>query len=223
MHTILDSKNLPRAATAVVLGLLVLSFGLDMRRNPHHYEDRWSEDVCRSYGLTLIGLSFLGVAGYLIHLSTKDEEENEIPERTPILVQEVSQPKGLSEEDPSLLHGETPLSPTRIPYLLGVTGGVPAKVEIPVGTFVIGRSPNCDLVLSSQLVSRKHARIDWNARVLKLSDLGSSNTTRVNDDEVKGERILEDGDVIQVVDYQMEVSFSSPSSLEATLLRPKDV
>ncbi|MCA9446792.1 MAG: FHA domain-containing protein, partial [Candidatus Omnitrophica bacterium] len=66
------------------------------------------------------------------------------------------------------------------------------------------------------------ARLDWDGRVLKLTDLGSSNSTQVNDEDVKGERILQDGDIIQVVDYQMEVSLATPESLEATIIRPKD-
>lgn len=217
-----DPKKLPRAGIALIVGLLVLSFGFDMRQNPAHYEDRWAEDVARSYGTTLIGLSILCVAGYLYRLFASDETEEEEIERTPILIPDL--PGG----DPPLPRKvDQPLAPLapahrRIPHLVGITGGVPPRVEISVGEFTIGRSPDCDMVLSSQLVSRKHARIEWNGAVLKLSDLGSSNATQVNDEKVSGERILQDGDIIQIVDYQMEVSLSLPPSQDATLIRPKE-
>ena len=213
----------PRVGIAIVLGLFVLSVGLDMHQNPDHYENRWAADVTQSYGMTLMGLAVLGVAGYLYRLVNQDEtEEDEIEERTPVLVDEVSEPKGVKVFDRSQPLSPGGAKPSRVAFLVGVTGGVPSKVEIQVGRFIIGRSPNCDMVLSSQLVSRKHARLDWDGRVLKLTDLGSSNSTQVNDEDVKGERILQDGDIIQVVDYQMEVSLATPESLEATIIRPKE-
>ncbi len=217
-----DAQKLPRVGIALVLGFLVLSFGFDMRQNPDRYEDRWAGDVTRSYGTFLIGVSILGVAMYLVRLSTQDENEDETPERTPVLVDVVSRSdvhRVTDRDQPlSFLGSES----QRLPYLIGVTGGVPPKVALPKGTFIIGRSPTCDMVLSSQLVSRKHARIHWDGRVLKIIDLGSSNATEVNDEAVVGEKILQDGDIIQIVDYQMEVSLSLPDSLDATVIRTKD-
>ncbi len=207
---------------AIVLGLLVLSFGFDMRQNPDHYEDRWSSDVTQSYGNFLMAVSVLCVAGYLYRLSVQDDLEEEVPEKTPILVQEVAHPSKRGSQGLNQPLGDIAPIAQKIPHLIGITGGLPPKVEIPIGRFVIGRSPDCDLVLSSQLVSRKHARLHWDGSQLKLSDLGSSNTTMVNDEEVGGECVLQDGDVIQVVDYQMEVSLSLPESLEVTVIRPRE-
>jgi hypothetical protein len=217
-----DPQKLPRVGIALILGLFVLSFGFDMRQNPAHYEDRWSEEVTRSYGAFLIGVSILGVAMYLVRLSRPEEEADETPERTPVLVEQVSQSKILQTKDLNQPISMVNLEPRRIPHLIGITGGVPPKVEIPVGNFVIGRSPSCDMVLSSQLVSRKHVRLQWDGHVLKIVDLGSSNTAVVNDEDLVGEKVLQDGDVIQIVDYQMEVSLSLPESLDATVIRTKD-
>ena len=217
-----DSEKLPRVGIAILLGLFVFSFGFDMRQNPDRYEDRWSEDVSRSYGLFLMGCSILCVAGYLYRLNTQEDDAEEIPERTPVLVEDIEEPKSPRVFDRSQPIAPTPEKPEKVAILIGITGGVPSKVEVPIGTFTVGRSPNCEMVLSSNLVSRKHAQLDWDGRVLKLTDLGSSNSTQVNDEDVTGERILQDGDVVQVVDYQMEVSLSSPESLDATVIRTKD-
>ena len=46
--------------------------------------------------------------------------------------------------------------------------------------FVIGRSPDCELVIDEETVSKQHARIDWTRGEAHLSDLRSSNGVFVN-------------------------------------------
>ena len=60
----------------------------------------------------------------------------------------------------------------------------------------IGRAPDCELVLRDTRVSRRHARLTARNGVLVLTDLGSTNGTRVNGHRVTevvlgaGDRIL---------------------------------
>jgi Protein of unknown function (DUF3662)/Inner membrane component of T3SS, cytoplasmic domain len=60
----------------------------------------------------------------------------------------------------------------------------------------IGRAPDCELVLRDSRVSRRHARLAARDGVLVLTDLGSTNGTRVNGHRVSevvlgaGDRIL---------------------------------
>jgi hypothetical protein len=73
--------------------------------------------------------------------------------------------------------------------------------RVPVGSngLVIGRLPECDVVLADGNVSRRHAEIrasDGGAYV--LSDLGSTNGTRVNGYPLTAPRQLESGDEIAV-------------------------
>jgi two-component system cell cycle response regulator len=78
---------------------------------------------------------------------------------------------------------------------LARSGGEPALVvlsgweigrELPVppGRLLIGRSPNCDVVIPSNSVSREHAVVERTEEsgktVVHVSDLGSSNGTQVN-------------------------------------------
>jgi hypothetical protein len=59
----------------------------------------------------------------------------------------------------------------------------PKPLVFPPGadvSFTIGRDQRCDLYISDMTVSRLHARLDRGADGWVLSDLGSSNGTRVN-------------------------------------------
>jgi len=60
------------------------------------------------------------------------------------------------------------------------------KIQANGAPIHIGRSPDCELVLRDSRVSRRHARLTGRDGVLVLTDLGSTNGTRVN-----GHRITE--------------------------------
>lgn len=68
----------------------------------------------------------------------------------------------------------------------------------------IGRASECDVCISKdELISRTHARLDWDGTVWIAVDLDSTNGTFVN-----GERIIEQklklGDVLEVGDTQLQ-------------------
>ena len=69
--------------------------------------------------------------------------------------------------------------------------------------FAIGRSPDCDVVLDEDTVSKRHARIDWLGTVAELEDLGSSNGTFVNGQKVRARQRLEDNDAIDFGNVQV--------------------
>jgi pSer/pThr/pTyr-binding forkhead associated (FHA) protein len=55
------------------------------------------------------------------------------------------------------------------------------QYHLRVGENVIGRGSECDLRLSSEQVSRRHASIRWDGQQARVTDLGSTNGTRLND------------------------------------------
>jgi diguanylate cyclase (GGDEF)-like protein len=61
----------------------------------------------------------------------------------------------------------------------------------------IGRSVKCDVPIDQESVSRKHARLTFEGSRYKLTDLGSTNGSYVND-ELCTERYLKDGDQLKI-------------------------
>jgi len=59
-------------------------------------------------------------------------------------------------------------------------------LELPLGAFSIGRSSKCNLSISDELVSRKHAVFHIGTEAVSLEDLGSRNGVVVNGAPVEG-------------------------------------
>ncbi|MBW3543509.1 MAG: PAS domain S-box protein, partial [Planctomycetes bacterium] len=72
------------------------------------------------------------------------------------------------------------------------------ECRIDSGEFVIGRHPDCGLVLPDVMVSRQHARIVARDDEFFVEDLHSRNGTRLNGEGLHGQAPLHDGDVIEL-------------------------
>lgn len=70
--------------------------------------------------------------------------------------------------------------------------------ELPLGLTQIGRADENDIVLSGDLVSRKHCRLSRKGENVVLEDLGSRNGTQVNGATIKGSAHLKADDVVTV-------------------------
>jgi len=79
---------------------------------------------------------------------------------------------------------------------------------------VIGRS-DADLVLDDTQVSRHHALIRWVRGELQLDDLRSTNGTRVNGVRIDGSPTLQDGDVITIGPFAIEVHVTASGESDA--------
>lgn len=62
---------------------------------------------------------------------------------------------------------------------------------------LVGRIPECDVILEDGSVSSQHARLKLQNHVLVLNDLDSTNGTRVNYALVQGPTLILDGDTIE--------------------------
>ncbi len=69
----------------------------------------------------------------------------------------------------------------------------------------LGRSHGADLVLSDTAVSAEHARLEHTGRGWIVSDLGSTNGTKVNETTIHGRARLAEGDVLTVGTVQLQV------------------
>ncbi|MBX9258063.1 FHA domain-containing protein [Desmonostoc muscorum CCALA 125] len=80
------------------------------------------------------------------------------------------------------------------------------------GEWLVGRSPDSDLVLESPDVSRLHAKFFVKSGTYYFSDLGSRNGSIVNGKQAEKDRpyILNDGDVIRIADYVLIMEAIAP-------------
>jgi hypothetical protein len=83
-------------------------------------------------------------------------------------------------------------------------GRAARRIPVAGSPIRIGRAPECELVLKDARVSRRHARLHARDGVLVLTDLGSTNGTRVNGHRVT-EVVLGAGDQITIGDTNMVV------------------
>jgi hypothetical protein len=83
-------------------------------------------------------------------------------------------------------------------------GRAPRRIPVSGAPIRIGRAPECELVLKDSRVSRRHARLHARNGVLVLTDLGSTNGTRVNGHRVT-ELVLGEGDRIEIGDTKVVI------------------
>lgn len=84
--------------------------------------------------------------------------------------------------------------------------------DLPEGVTHMGRADENDIVLSGDLVSRKHARITVRGDVLTVEDLGSRNGSKLNGQPLEGSRQAMAGDVLQVGENTLAIR--QPSTVE---------
>jgi len=106
------------------------------------------------------------------------------------------------------------------PYFQVESGADPARFELAEGTneAVIGRSADCEWVIPSGAVSRRHAIVRRIAGEVTIEDLGSSNGTFVNGERLAAARALRDQDRVQLgaVDMRFVLPAAQPN-LDATV------
>jgi pSer/pThr/pTyr-binding forkhead associated (FHA) protein len=90
------------------------------------------------------------------------------------------------------------------------------KYDLPEGTTHVGRADENDIVLSGDLVSRKHARFHVTGNALVFEDLGSRNGSRLNAEKVVGTAPMKPGDVVAVGENSLVVRQPSTAETAAT-------
>ncbi|MGA9526119.1 MAG: adenylate/guanylate cyclase domain-containing protein [Myxococcaceae bacterium] len=90
------------------------------------------------------------------------------------------------------------------------------QYELPEGVTHLGRADENDIVLSGDLVSRRHARLRVRGDQLIVEDLGSRNGSRINGLPLHGNAILRPGDLISVGENTLAVRQPSPVETAAT-------
>lgn len=82
-------------------------------------------------------------------------------------------------------------------YICWNEGSERRSCELTDGETIIGRRPDCHIVIGNSYVSRRHAQIVGASGKYTITDLGSMYGTFVNGTRI-GEQVLEDGDRIEL-------------------------
>ena len=103
--------------------------------------------------------------------------------------------------------------PPEVPILIAQTGPLNGQRWPLTQTAVIGRDPDCDIVIADRQISRFHARLTPDADGVILEDLGSKNGTYCNGSVLTESVRLQDGDQVQIALAQHFVYLSSDATL----------
>lgn len=99
------------------------------------------------------------------------------------------------------------------PVLIGQSGPLNGQRWALNDTLLIGRDPECQIVIPDRQVSRFHARISVGKDGIMIEDLGSKNGTTLNNTNITDPIYLQDGDFIHIALVQQFVFLSSDSTL----------
>ena len=88
-------------------------------------------------------------------------------------------------------------------------------VALDGGEVLVGRHPDCAVVLENPSVSRWHAKVTPEGGGFAVEDLGSRNRTLLNGEPLHERAVLHDGDAIRVCDVTLHFVLADPADLPA--------
>jgi hypothetical protein len=94
------------------------------------------------------------------------------------------------------------------------------EFDVESAQAIIGRAPDCDVVLFDPQVSRRHARLREDGPDYFIEDLQEANPTILNDRVLDGSRHLKDGDLIIVGGVVLLVELILPTQRAELLADP---
>ncbi|HEY2827482.1 MAG TPA: SpoIIE family protein phosphatase [Pirellulales bacterium] len=77
------------------------------------------------------------------------------------------------------------------------------RLQLPEQRSILGRHPECDIILDQGAVSRQHAQISFIEGQYVIEDLRSRNGTLVNGQLVQTPQALRDGDEVKICDHSL--------------------
>lgn len=87
------------------------------------------------------------------------------------------------------------------------------KVNLTKDVYTVGRQEECDIHIDNLGISRTHARFIRDGDGYAVEDLGSSNGTFVNANQVQQRQALNEGDIVTIGKY--ELTYSATAMAEA--------
>ncbi len=126
---------------------------------------------------------------------------------------EVSPPRGVPAQPVAPSGAAVAAQSPRPPVLVVTTPRGAREVPLTASTLVVGRDPTNDIVVESEGVSRRHARIDRRDWGWEITDLGSTNGLLYQGRPIQN-RPLIDGDVVNI-GTSVALQFRAPQATGA--------
>ena len=107
--------------------------------------------------------------------------------------------------------------------LMVLSAGSAAGKSLPVNVaqFIIGRDPQCNLRPASAMVSKRHCAVLVKGTQVFVRDFDSTNGTFLNDEQVKGEVPVTDGDILKVGPLSFQVMIDGKQAVINPTPTPK--
>ena len=89
-------------------------------------------------------------------------------------------------------------------------GGLVSETQLDEGRLAIGRTPENDIVLVGNSISRQHCEVVVRNQSLVIVDKNSSNGVYVNDIRVSGSQNITEGSLVGLGDYRLRIERLTP-------------
>ena len=109
-------------------------------------------------------------------------------------------------------------SDKEFPVIFAQAGELQGQRWILKKELMIGREPDCDIIIPDRQVSRHHARFTLDSKGALVEDLGSKNGTFLNGQLVSAPQQLHEGDAIRIAFTQTFLFLSPDATLPLTEL-----
>jgi serine/threonine protein kinase len=103
--------------------------------------------------------------------------------------------------------------------VLDPNGRVIQAVDLADVELMVGRAPDNDIILNDPQISRKHVRIEWNGRQLRVVDLGSKSGTRLDNRPIPADepQIWSIQQALQIGSYTLRLALGTSGVVQVTL------
>ncbi len=107
--------------------------------------------------------------------------------------------------------------PLKVPQHVAVLQVIRGETNTPAYPItrectIMGRHPDCELVLDNAAISRQHAQILESHGSYFLEDMRSRNGTYLNEELIEGRQELRDGDLIRICDAKIRIDLNASAS-----------
>lgn len=94
-------------------------------------------------------------------------------------------------------------------------------IPITLSQFIIGRDPQCQLRPASAVISKRHCAVITRNGKIFIRDFDSTNGTFLNEEAVKGEREIKNGDMLKVGPLTFRVAVEGSVAVNKPTPLPK--